>query len=139
MADDLGPNTREVERFVDRLYDLNNGELLRLAAFGDRSRDPSLGAVYGLIGGRVKAARRQRAVEEGRELLLRWVSQRKQIAAPDFVASVEDLTSDGRRQAMPAAYDAMVAYVAKDLLTPEEFDLLTEPWREVSVGPDDMT
>lgn len=134
MDDDLGPHARDVERLIDRLHRLREGELLRLAAFGDRSTDPDHRAVYDSIGGRVKAARRQRAVENGRDLLRRWVSWRKQLAAPDLVVSVADLTSDARRQALPAAYDAMVGYVARDLLTAEEFDFLTAPWREVSGG-----
>ncbi len=132
MDDDLGPNVLEVERLIDGLHRLREGQLLRLAAFGDRSTDPDHHAVHEAIGARVKAARRQRALENGRDLLMRWVSWRKQLAAPDLVVSVADLTSDARRQALPAAYDAMVAYVARDLLAAEEFDFLTAPWHEVA-------
>ena len=135
MGDELGPNARDVERLIERLHRLRDGELLRLAAFGDRSSDPDHRAVYETVGARVKAARRQRAVEEARELLMRWVSWRRQLAAPELVVSVADLTSDARSQALPAAYDAMVGYVARDLLTDEEFEFLTAPWREVAPAP----
>jgi hypothetical protein len=134
--DELGPNGPELERLFGRLHRLSEGELLRLAAFGDRSADPEHRAVYTAIGARVKAAHRQRAVESGREMLMRWVSWRKQLAAPDVVVTVPDLTSDARRQALPAAYDAMVGYAARDLLTAEEFDFLTAPWQEIVVGSD---
>ena len=134
MTDELGPNARDVERLIERLHRLRDGELLRLAAFGDRSTDPDHRALYEAIGARVKAARRLHAVENGRDLLTRWVSWRRQLAAPDLVVSVADLTSDARRQALPAAYDAMVGYVARDLLTAEEFDFLTAPWHEISDG-----
>ena len=134
MSDELGPNARDVERLMDGLHRLSDGQLLRLAAFGERAQAPEHRAVYAAIGARVKAARRQRAVENGRELLTRWVGWRKQLAAPDFVVSVDNLTSDARRQALPAAYDAMVAFVARDLLGADEFDFLTEPWREATEG-----
>ena len=52
----------------------------------------------------------------------------------DHATAYTCLTSDARRQALPAAYDAMVGYVARDLLTAEEFDFLTAPWHEISDG-----
>ena len=134
MSDELGPNARDVEHLIERLHRLRDSELLRLAAFGDRSMDPDHRALYEAVGARVKGARRQHAVENGRDLLSRWLSWRRQLAAPDLVVSVADLTSDARRQALPAAYDAMVAYVARDLLTAEEFDFLTAPWHEIPDG-----
>lgn len=130
--EELGPNADEVERFMARLQRLPDGALLRLAAFGDRASDPEHRAVYAAIGRRVDAAGRKPAIEGGRDLLTRWVSWRGEIALPGYIVSVDDLTSDARRQALPAAYDAMVAFVARDLLRPDEFEFLTEPWREVA-------
>ena len=131
MDDDLGPNEADVERLMAGLHRLSEGQLLRLAAFGDRSADPDRRAVYAAIGARVKAAGRQRAVEQGRERLVQWVGWRKQLAAPDVMVPLPSLISDARQQALPPAYDAMVAFVARDLLSAEEFELLTEPWHEV--------
>jgi hypothetical protein len=132
MGHELGPNGRQVERMLDELHRLSDFQLLRLAAFGDRSAEPGRSALYASVADRVKRGGRVRAVERGREALGTWASWRKQLAAPEVVVSVASLTSDARRQALPAAYDAMVATVARDLLSNEEYDFLTAPWREAT-------
>ena len=140
MGAGLGPRTRDVERFVERLYELSDGELLRLGAFGDRSKSPEARPIYQAVRERVRAAHRERAIERGRELILEWATRPPDLPLPGFatlpVGDLEANAMDSRREAFPAAYDAMVGYVARDLLTAEEFDFLTAPWQEVASDRD---
>jgi hypothetical protein len=141
MGAGLGPRTRDVERFVERLYELSDGELLRLGAFGDRSLSPAVAPIYQAVRERVRTAHRERAIERGRELLIAWAMRPSDLPLPGLATlPISDLAAnamDSRREAFPGAYDAMVAYVAGDLLTTEEIDFLTAPWQEI-VGERDQ-
>jgi hypothetical protein len=136
MGTGLGPRTRDVERFVERLYKLSDGEVLRLGAFGDRSMSPAASPIYRAVRERVRTAHREQAVEQGRELLLAWAMRPSDLPLPGFatlpIGDLEANAVDSRREAFPGAYDTMVGYIARDLLTAEEFDFLTAPWQEVA-------
>jgi hypothetical protein len=142
MSPGLGPRMRDVEGFVERLYELSDGELLRLGAFGDRSVSPDAAPIYQAVRERVRTAHREPAVERGRELLLAWATRPSDLPLPGFatlpIGDLEANAMDSRRQAFAAAYDAMVAYAAGDLLTNEEIDFLTSPWHEI-VGERDQS
>jgi hypothetical protein len=141
MGAGLGPRTRDVEQFIERLYELSDGELLRLGAFGDRSKSPEARPIYEAVRERVRTAHREREVERGRELLLAWATRPSDLPLPGFatlpISDLEANAMDSRREAFPGAYDAMVSYVAGDLLTTEEIDFLAAPWHEI-VGERDQ-
>lgn len=67
-------------------------------------------------------------------MLASWAGWREAVPVPGFLLTLDTLTSDARRQAWPALYDAMVGCIARDLLTDEEFLFLTDPVREVLPG-----
>ena len=101
----LGPQGREVAAIIDRARMLTTDELRQLAAAWDAAWDAAWGAAWG--------AARDAAWDAARDAA--WDAAR----------------NAARNAAWAAARDAALATLVRDLITPEQHDLLMAPWRTV--------
>ena len=100
-----GPNTAEVQALIDKLRTLTVDQARQLDAAWDSAWSDAWNSVW-------KAA---------------WFAARE--TARDggwYVAMSASLSAP-----MPAVSDAILALLVKDLITPEQFDLLYGPWKQV--------
>ena len=113
----LGPNGEEVAALIERARKLTAEEAKRLAAAGDAAWDAARAAAWDAA----RAAAGDAAGAAARAAA--WAAAR---------AAAGDAAWDAAgAAAWAAAGDAAWALVVKDLITPEQFDALYAPWREV--------
>ncbi len=129
MKKEFGPNQVEVDAFLERLELVDQGQALFLAGL---ARDDA--AVQAARDAMLNAARRgkreaqlHRAQQEVTRWVNTWYSGGFQISGYG-----RDITpAQAATDAAPAVLDAISALVVRDLLAPDEFELLIGPWREL--------
>lgn len=108
-----GPNGEAVVAFLERVERLTSEELQRLAAAWNGTRS---------------ATAWRAALEAVR-------SASRETARPAWCDALEGVRRAERGTALPsaraAAADVAVALSVRDLITPEQFEVLSAPWREV--------
>jgi hypothetical protein len=129
---EFGPNQDQVDAVLARLESVDYGEALLLASLaGDdperrRARDAVLAAAR--RSGREKALRA--AQDEVRRWVNRWYSGGPQLSGYGRDISPAQAALD----AAPVVLDAVGAMLVRDLLTPEQVEALTAPWKETAGG-----
>ena len=124
----FGPNGEAVVAVIDRASRLTLGEVERLAAAWDAAWDAARGAAWGAAWD----AARDAAWDAARDAAWGAAWDAARDAARD---AAWDAARDAARAAVwgaarPAAWGA-VAHCVRDLITPEQFELLAGPWNTV--------
>ena len=104
----LGPNGEAVADLIERARHLTVDEIRRLAAAWEAAWDASRDAA--------------------------WVAAREAARDAARDAAREAAWDASRDAAWVAAWDAAIALLVRDLITPEQFDLLYGPWASVMEG-----
>jgi hypothetical protein len=126
---EFGPNQDEVDALLERLETVDHGQALLLASLArddvatDAARDAMLDAAR--RGGR--EAQLERAQREVTRWVNTWFSGGFQLSGYG-----RDITpAQAATDAAPVVLDAISALVVRDLLSPEDFEALIGPWREL--------
>jgi hypothetical protein len=120
----LGPNGRHVAAFIDRVAALTAGEATALAAAWNAAWDDAAWAAAAWDDAAWNAAAWSAALAAARDAT--------RTAA--WAAAGDAARDAARAAARSAAAWAAAALVVRDVLTPENYDTLTLPWRR-AVGP----
>ena len=107
-TDALGPQGVEVAAIIERAGRLTRDEAMRLAAARAAARDATMAATTDAAWDAARAAARDATM-----------------------AATTDAAWDAARAAAWAARDAALATLTRDIITPEQYDTLMAPWREV--------
>ncbi len=133
MTKEFGPNQDRVDALLARLETVDQPQAMYLASFGQddperrRARQAMLEAAH--RGGREKPLRA--AQDEVRRWVNTWFS-----GGPQLAAYGRDITpAEAAVDAAPVVLDAVGALVVSDLLSDQNLETLTEPWRELLAGP----
>lgn len=116
-----GPNTALVERVIEQAQAMTSEQAEELAAW-DAARDHFLNPVI------ATAQHAARIVGRG---VYRNVAGKAAWDATAVRTYYMETACDTALAARNAAWDAAAACVVRDLITPEQFDLLTAPWVSV--------
>ena len=120
----FGPNGEAVALFIERCRTLTPEQTKQLAAAGDAARDAARYAAWAAAGDAARAAAGVAAGAAAGDAA--WYAAG---AAARYAAW--DAAGDAARD---AAWDAAGAAAVRDLITPEQYALLTEPFRDVGLG-----
>ena len=112
-----GTNTQEIESLIGKVKTLTPEQAEALGAAWDETWDATWDA---------RGAARVAALDAARGAALGATWD----ATWDALDATWDAL-DAARDPASAVYDALLALVVKDLISPEEFDVLYRPWREV--------
>ena len=112
LNDKYGPQTAEIEAVIERLKTMTADEIEALAAAWDAARTVAWDAA------RTAA----------------WYDVRYDVRDATWGAAWYDVRYDVRDATWGAVRDAILALLVKDLITPEQFDLLYGPWKQVMEG-----
>ena len=105
----LGPQGREVAALIETARGLTPDQLDALAAAWDTTLDAAWGAA--------------------------WAAAEAAVGAAARAAAWGAVWTATRTAARDAAWAAALAVLVRDIITPEQYDLLTEPWRTVMGDP----
>jgi hypothetical protein len=129
MSNDFGPNQEEVDRLLERLEHIDHDQAMFLASFGgdDLARERARSALRQAA----QASGRERQLEKAQDEVTRWVNT--------WFSGGHQISGYGRDitpaqaavGAAPMVFDAIGALVLRDLLPTEDFEVLSEPWREL--------
>ena len=113
----LGPQGQEIVALIERCRTLTYEEGENLGAARDAARGAAWGAAWDAAWDAARDAARGAARDAARDAA--WGAA---------WGAARDAAWDAARD---AARDAALALIAKDLITPEQFDLLYVPWKKV--------
>jgi hypothetical protein len=117
----LGPNGEAVAALIERCKTLTYGEVRQLAAAWAAARDAAWDAAWGETWNSARGAAWDAA----------WDSARDAARGAAWEAARDSAWDSAWNAAGGAAGDAALALTVKDLITPDQFDLLYGPWEKV--------
>jgi hypothetical protein len=132
-GNEFGPNQDEVDRLLERLETVDQNQALFLASLdGD---DPARLAARQALRGAARSSGRERELKAAQAEVTRWMnlwfSGGFQIAGYG-----RDITpAEAAVGAAPVVLDAVGALVLRDVMPPDDFDVLIGPWQELVADP----
>ena len=129
----LGPNGEAVAALIERCKTLTYGEVRQLAAAGDAAGDSARVAARDSAGYAARDAARDSARYAARVAARDSAGDAARVAARVAARDAAWYATWGAAwdSARDAAGDAALALTVKDLITPDQFDLLYGPWEKV--------
>ena len=126
---EFGPNQAEVDALLERLETVDQGQALLLAGLA-RDGEATQAARDAMIDAAKRGSREaelDRAQREVTQWVNMWFSGGFQLSGYG-----RDITpAQAATDAAPVVLDAISALVVRDLLSPDEFETLIGPWREL--------
>lgn len=126
---DFGPNQDEVDALLERLETVDQGQALFLAGLA-RDDEATQAARNAMLDAARRGARED-VLDRAQREVTRWVNT---WYAGGFQLSGygRDITpAQAATDAAPVVLDAISALVVRDLLSPDDFETLIGPWREL--------
>jgi hypothetical protein len=125
----LGPNGQEIAALIERCRTLQGNEIRELAAARAAARAAAWGAARAAAGDAARVAARAAARDAARAAA--WGAARAAAGDAARVAARDAARAAARDAAGAAAGGAAGALCVRDLVTPDQFDVLYSPWRTV--------
>lgn len=127
---EFGPNQDRVDALLERLETVDHGQALLLA--GLAGNEPERLRARGAIRDAARRGGRERELRAAQQEVTRWVN-RWFSGGFQISGYGRDITpAQAAVGAAPVVLDAIGAAVVDDLITPEEMEILTAPWRELT-------
>jgi hypothetical protein len=123
----LGPNGDAVAALIERCKTLTNDEAKRLDAARDAAWDAARNAARGAARNAARNAARDAARTAARNAA--WDAAWGTARNAAWNAAWDAAWNAAWGTARNAAWDAALALIVKDLITPEQFEILYGPWR----------
>ncbi len=126
----MAATAHALDQLMSELAYLDRGQLLALAAAWRGGSEAARIAAWDEVRAALRRSRREKALEQARDMILRWATRPDAITGQEAGAGIaEMLLTDVRRPAMPALIDAAAAILVADQLPADAWLVLIGPWQ----------